>query len=112
PSELQIVSALPLTANGKVDRARLVSWGGVGTDHDQDGDGGAPRDELESTVAELFTEILHLPSSGRDGDFFTLGGDSLPVAQLVGRLRARLPHTTGLAWDDLLRLVLNRPPVA
>ncbi|AGP53603.1 non-ribosomal peptide synthetase [Streptomyces rapamycinicus] len=113
PVDIQVVDAIPLTGNGKVDRAKLTDLAG------QDapgaaaaGGGAAPRDELERALADLWARVLQVPSVGRDADFFSLGGDSLLVAQLVGRMRERLPQLAGVSWDDLLRMVLNRPTVA
>jgi pyochelin synthetase len=113
PAEIQVVDAIPLTGNGKVDRARLTALAGQAAPGAAAADGGAaPRDELERTLAELWAQVLQIPSVGRDADFFTLGGDSLLVAQLVGRIRERLPQLAGMSWDDLLRVVLNRPTVS
>ncbi|MGW1373620.1 amino acid adenylation domain-containing protein [Streptomyces sp. NPDC002446] len=112
PAELQLVDHLPLTGNGKVDRGRLAEWtGAAAAEGHQDG-GAAPADELERALAGLWSEVLHVPAVGRDANFFNLGGDSLLVAQLVGRMRERVPQAGGMSWDDLLRSVLNRPTVA
>ncbi|MFI5793622.1 amino acid adenylation domain-containing protein [Streptomyces sp. NPDC051677] len=110
PAELQVVDAIPLTANGKVDRGRLA-----GLTHATPGggeeSGAAPADDLERALADLWSQVLRVPVVGRDADFFHLGGDSLLVAQLVGRMREQLPQTARMSWDDLLRAVLNRPTV-
>jgi pyochelin synthetase len=47
-----------------------------------------------------------------DEDFFQLGGDSLLVARLVGRLREAEPAAQGVEWEHLLRQVLQQPTVA
>ncbi|GAU68923.1 putative pyochelin synthetase [Streptomyces sp. NBRC 110611] len=112
PAELQLVDRIPLTANGKVDRGRLAEWTGAASAEGHQDGGEAPADELERALADLWSEVLHVPAVGRDANFFNLGGDSLLVAQLVGRMRERVPQAVGLAWDDLLRSVLNRPTVA
>jgi pyochelin synthetase len=112
PTHLELLDALPLTANGKVDRAALRGWlpeeaGTAG------GPGGAePRDELESRLAGLWAELLGRERVGRDEDFFALGGDSLLVARLVGHLRDREPAAQALGWEPLLRQVLAAPTVA
>ncbi|QES04574.1 amino acid adenylation domain-containing protein [Streptomyces venezuelae] len=112
PTELQIVDRVPLTANGKVDRARLDAWTASTARGRVDDGGDAPRPGLEQTLAALWTEVLPVTTVSRDAGFFDLGGDSLLVARLVTRMRERLPEAADLEWDDLLRLVMNRPTVA
>ncbi|MGW0555808.1 amino acid adenylation domain-containing protein [Streptomyces sp. NPDC002926] len=112
PAELQIVDHIPLTANGKVDRGRLDAWTASTARGRFDEGGDVPRAGLEQTLAALWTDVLPVTFVGRDANFFDLGGDSLLVARLVTRLREQLPEAADLEWDDLLRLVMNRPTVA
>ncbi|WP_261556809.1 type I polyketide synthase [Frankia tisae] len=49
-----------------------------------------PADELESTVAEAWAQVLGLDRVGTRDDFFDLGGESLLAMQLVTRLRDEL----------------------
>ncbi|MGW7469824.1 amino acid adenylation domain-containing protein [Streptomyces xantholiticus] len=112
PTELQVVDRIPLTGNGKVDRARLDAWTASAATGRADEGGDAPRDGMEQTLAALWTDVLPVSFVGRDANFFDLGGDSLLVARLVTRMRERLPEAADLEWDDLLRLVMNRPTVA
>ncbi|MDT9647033.1 phosphopantetheine-binding protein, partial [Pseudomonas sp. JV245A] len=74
--------------------------------------GAAPVDELERSIAEVWQTLLRVPAVGRDQGFFELGGDSLLVAQVVGRLREALPQARQLPWSDLLRQLINQPTVA
>ncbi|MFG2910074.1 amino acid adenylation domain-containing protein [Kitasatospora sp. NPDC048286] len=112
PSELQLVDRMPLTGNGKVDRARLDAWSASAVSARREDEGEAPRGGLEQALARLWTEVLPVDAVGRDVNFFALGGDSLLVSRLVTLMRDRLPEAAGLEWDDLLRLVMNRPTVA
>ncbi|MCV7012892.1 non-ribosomal peptide synthase/polyketide synthase [Mycolicibacterium madagascariense] len=81
PSAFVVLDALPLTVNGKLDRAALpvpvASPPPAVTDAD-DGPAGL--------LAALCTEILGAPV-GVDDDFFTAGGDSIVAIQLVNRAR-------------------------
>ncbi|MET9145421.1 amino acid adenylation domain-containing protein [Streptomyces sp. NPDC004042] len=111
PSVWQVVDSLPRTANGKTDRARLRSWlpresGPAGVVDDQ------PMDDLETGLAELWSQLLAVERVTRDDDFFDLGGDSLLVARMVGRLRERVPRAADLEWEVVLRHMLRRPTVA
>jgi acyl transferase domain-containing protein/acyl carrier protein len=50
----------------------------------------APRDEFERTVAHLWQEVLGIEQVGIEDDFFELGGDSVTIIQLNGRLKEAL----------------------
>ncbi|MFJ2020682.1 non-ribosomal peptide synthetase [Streptomyces nodosus] len=110
PSVWQVVDTLPRTANGKTDRARLRTWlpresAPVVVDE-------RPKDDLESGLADLWSELLAVERVTRNDDFFDLGGDSLLVARMVGRLRERVPQAADLEWEVVLRHMLRRPTVA
>ncbi|GGM50627.1 hypothetical protein GCM10012275_21840 [Longimycelium tulufanense] len=83
PSAVVVLDGpLPLTPNGKLDTKALPEpqWTAVGGD--------APTTPVESTLAELFAEVLGLPTVGIHDSFFELGGDSIVAIQLVNRARA------------------------
>ncbi|MEU8383605.1 non-ribosomal peptide synthetase, partial [Streptosporangium sp. NPDC048865] len=76
------LTALPLTANGKLDRAALPApEAGPRTRT-------APRGDAEELVAEIFGEVLGVEEVGAFDDFFALGGHSLLATRAVARLRA------------------------
>lgn len=111
PAEWLVLDEMPLTANGKVDRSALASLGLAGPEQSVSS-GAAPVDELERSIAAIWQELLRAPAVGRDQGFFELGGDSLLVAQVVGRIRERLPQARQVPWGDLLRQLINQPTVA
>ncbi|MEM9598235.1 MAG: non-ribosomal peptide synthetase, partial [Acidobacteriota bacterium] len=84
PSAFVPLDALPLTANGKLDRAALPApdWSAAATVEYV-----APRTDLESRLAEIWTEVLPVDRVGIHDDFFELGGHSLLATQVVSRLR-------------------------
>ncbi|MFC4034728.1 amino acid adenylation domain-containing protein [Streptomyces polygonati] len=115
PSVWQVLDALPRTANGKTDRARLVSFLPRETDRGPESADAAadqPLDELESGLADLWAQLLSVERVGRQDDFFALGGDSLLVARMVGQLREHVPQAAELEWEVVLRHMLRRPTVA
>jgi thioesterase domain-containing protein len=79
-----VLDTLPLTANGKLDKAALPAPGVAPGSH-------KPRAqfELERAMCEAFAEVLGLDQVGPDDDFFELGGHSLLAVQLAERLRDR-----------------------
>ncbi|GFN01141.1 hypothetical protein Sfulv_59510 [Streptomyces fulvorobeus] len=90
PSAVVILDALPLTANGKVDRTALP-------DPDPAGTAGSrpPRTPREKLLCTLFADLLGLGRVGVQDSFFGLGGDSVLSVRLVSRAREHgLPLTT------------------
>ncbi|MEE4185726.1 MAG: amino acid adenylation domain-containing protein, partial [Gammaproteobacteria bacterium] len=103
PDAIVFVPALPLTANGKLDRAALpeprldptASEGYL-----------APRTDTERHLATLWADILGLPAVGVHDNFFEIGGHSLLAAQLAGRI-----HTSMQVVIPLRRL-FDTPTIA
>jgi thioesterase domain-containing protein len=86
PASFVALDALPLTANGKVDRAALERRAAAGGAETKESFV-APRDEREARLAQLWEEVLgSSPVSVRD-NFFALGGHSLSAVRLLARVR-------------------------
>ena len=88
PSHLETLDRLPLTANGKLDRAELERR--IGSAAAPAGRSRAPQGTLEEGLAEIWEEVLDVPRIGADGNFFELGGDSLHAVQVMVRARERI----------------------
>ncbi|MFI8872766.1 amino acid adenylation domain-containing protein [Streptomyces sp. NPDC055243] len=82
PGAVLVLDALPVTRNGKVDRAALPA-----PDFAERVVGRAPRTEAEETLCRLFAEVLGLERVGVEDSFFELGGDSIMSMQLAARAR-------------------------
>ncbi|GAA1959075.1 amino acid adenylation domain-containing protein [Amycolatopsis minnesotensis] len=110
PPVVQLVDAVPLTANGKVDRRSLSGWKPVAGTGAEVAD--APADPLEEALTAIWAHALRVPSLGRHDNFFSLGADSLIMARTAGRLREHLPEVAPVPFDTLLRKMLNEPTIA
>ncbi len=102
PAAWVLLDRLPLTANGKVDRAALPAPA-------ERGEGGAyvaPRSPVEEVLAGIWEEVLELKRVGVEDDFFALGGHSLGAAQVISRV------LKAFSVELPLRLLFEHPTVA
>lgn len=101
PSVFVRLPELPLTANGKLDRAALPE-----PDFDQAAPYRAPETPLQRTLCRLFSSLLDVPEVGLDDNFFELGGQSLQAMRLLNRIRAEAGVTI------LINALFDFPTVA
>ncbi|NOK11829.1 non-ribosomal peptide synthetase, partial [Corallococcus exercitus] len=94
PSALLVLEALPLNANGKVDRKALPE---PDTHAIETRDFVAPRDALEMQLARIWEDILGVRSVGVRSSFFELGGHSLLAVRMVAAVRERLGQSIPLS---------------
>ncbi|MFF7566720.1 amino acid adenylation domain-containing protein, partial [Streptomyces pseudovenezuelae] len=84
PSVVVELAELPLTANGKLDRAALPAPDSVRRDTT-----GlvTPRTETERVLTEVWAQVLGMERVGAEDNFFDLGGHSLLATQVISRIR-------------------------
>lgn len=87
PQAIVFLDELPMTPNGKVDRAALPASGRIALDVSSDS--ARPVTELEEYLAGTVAELLGNDMVALDDNFFLLGGHSLLGAQLIARIADR-----------------------
>jgi amino acid adenylation domain-containing protein len=104
PSIFVTLKEIPLTPNGKVNRAELpvpqMSEDGASANFV------APRSPLEETLAEIWRETLGVAQIGVESNFFDLGGHSLMATRVVTQIRERF------GVELPLRVLFESPTIA
>ncbi len=101
PSFFVVMDALPLSANGKVDRQALPAPEGRQTEKIYV----APRNEVEKLLAAVFEQVLRTSPVGVNDNFFELGGHSLLAVQVVYRV------SECFSIDLPLRVLFEQPTI-
>jgi nonribosomal peptide synthetase DhbF len=96
PAALVELAALPLTANGKLDRRALPE-----PDKSTSAPAAQPQSVTEVTVAAIWQGVLAVDAVGVADNFFDLGGNSLLLIQVLSRLRQQIHRSVEMT--DLFR---------
>jgi amino acid adenylation domain-containing protein len=83
PARFVSLDSLPVTPNGKIDRAQLPEPR-VGSNRES----AAPLGRNEERLAAIWRDVLKVDQVARTDDFFDLGGHSLLVARLLRRIES------------------------
>ncbi|MGQ4417771.1 amino acid adenylation domain-containing protein, partial [Streptomyces sp. SAS_269] len=81
PAAVMVLDRMPLTPNGKLDRAALPLPAFESTGYR------APHTPGEVLLAGIYADVLGMDRVGADDDFFAIGGDSIRSIQVVARAR-------------------------
>nr|WP_137726431.1 non-ribosomal peptide synthetase [Prescottella subtropica] len=92
PSAITIVDDVPLTANGKLDRAALPAPAFPTVDYRP------PRTDTERVLVDVFADVLGVQRVGLDDSFFELGGNSLSAVRVVAEVQSRLGRALPMQW--------------
>lgn len=103
PSAYVVLSALPTTPNGKIDRAGLPT---ISLRRRASGEYTPPRTDVERGLVEIWQRVLHVDRVGVDDDLFELGAHSLTAISAAGEIHRRF----GVAVD--VRTLFAAPTVA
>jgi aspartate racemase len=97
PSAFHLLRTLPRTANGKVDRARLLHGGDAVEDVTPAGIN-PPRNDVEKRLLVIWQRALKTESTDVTQDFFAMGGHSLLAAQLLAGIEQEFGRPLSLAF--------------
>ena len=86
PAAFRELAALPLSANGKVERRRLPAVDRAARSAVRPYV--APRSAREAELAAVFARVLGVDQVGVEDNYFALGGDSIRAIQLVAQAQA------------------------
>ena len=103
PATFVVLEALPLTANGKIDRTSLPVPDAINTLQDEVI--ATPSTPIEEQLISILAPLLNLEQVGIDDNFFMLGGHSLLGTQLI----ARIAETFGVTLS--LRTLFDAPTI-
>ncbi|MEV0223794.1 amino acid adenylation domain-containing protein, partial [Streptomyces sp. NPDC050704] len=98
PATLTPLDALPLNANGKIDRAALPTPDrGTGTDEKEFK---APATGTEKTLAAIWSQLLGVEDIAADDNFFDRGGHSMLIIKVMAAARKqRLPISLRMLYE-------------
>lgn len=105
PSVFVLLNTLPLTNNGKVNRQALPVPD-ITAQPDIQKAFVAPRNSLETQLADIWVQVLNIKQVGVHDNFFLLGGHSLLATRLISMIR------DAFKIDLPLRSVFERPTIA
>ncbi|WP_431111402.1 amino acid adenylation domain-containing protein [Variovorax paradoxus] len=99
PRLIVTLDALPLSANGKVERKALPEPEAL------HGEGAheAPQGDAEEALAAIWRDVLGVARVGRGDNFFELGGDSLLSLKLIAHIRKQLPGGSHMGLADVMQ---------
>lgn len=90
PHHIISMDRFPLTPNGKLDKRKLKTEIDAFNADIVNASASAPVSRLEQELLELWRSNLNNDAIGTNGDFFKLGGDSMRVIRLVGKIKSTL----------------------
>ena len=104
PSSFSQIDTVPQLPSGKVNRSALASIESELLPNQEEFI--APRNEMETKLAEIWRELLEVKQVGIEQNFFELGGHSLLALQVTARIRR------GFELELPVRSVFEAPTIA
>ncbi|WP_084351177.1 non-ribosomal peptide synthetase [Millisia brevis] len=88
PESVEVLDRMPITRNGKLDRAEVTRLleAGAGTESAFE----PPADAVEAALAYLVAQLLEVDRVGVESDFFQIGGNSITATLVIAKVRGLL----------------------
>lgn len=117
PNAVRFLKCLPLNVNHKVDKNKLrelckeeetrrEELERLESIHEQD-----DLTAEEKEIIGIWKEVLNTDDISKNDNFYSVGGDSLLIAQVVTKMKKGIPVFENVSWDELMKNVLNNPTV-
>lgn len=88
PAVIHVIDSMPLTVNGKIDRAALPALAvQAAPTQSRAAQGRAAANAQEAMLCQAVSDLVRIPQVSPDDDFFALGGDSISAMSLCGAAR-------------------------
>ncbi|MBM7119958.1 amino acid adenylation domain-containing protein [Dyella kyungheensis] len=102
PQAFVWMESMPLLPNGKLDRKALPAPDLAPIRAESDFQ--APRNEQETRIAQIWTEVLGIENIGINDNFFDLGGESFKAFRVVGRIGSGIGVTELFKYPTVRQL--------
>ncbi|WP_117611361.1 non-ribosomal peptide synthetase, partial [Flavobacterium sp. Leaf82] len=102
PAYFVQLQAMPLTPNGKIDRASLPNPDNLKITSSVEYE--APRDEVETKLVQIWSEVLNIETIGINDNFFELGGNSLSATRLISLIHKQF--LVKISINDLFKNII------
>ncbi|MET7398185.1 amino acid adenylation domain-containing protein [Dactylosporangium sp. NPDC005572] len=120
PDTVEVLDAMPVTRNGKTDRAQVVARLAAGTAERFQDAYVVPSDDVEAALEYIMSAVLEVERFGVETDFFEAGGNSLSATTFIAKVRGLLLARDAFIVDlfdartvrNLARLLRGRGDVA
>lgn len=97
PAAIGVVEKMPMTANGKLDRAALTRLPATRLGADASDAETAEGSPTEFVLSEIWAEVLNIDRVDRSDHFFDIGGNSMSALRLVAAATRRCGVRVGIA---------------
>ncbi len=115
PTSFRLLTQLPRTVSGKVDKVALAALND-GNDRETTTPYAPPEGTVEASIANIWSQVLKIPRVGRNDNFFELGGQSLLGIEILARIESELgvrwPWSVVFEHPTIAELVAQVPPSA
>lgn len=112
PNNIIVLPTIPLTANKKVDAKKIKDFfTQIESKRDSKETIELPQTDLEKKIEKIWSKELNVKTVGLNDNFYQIGGDSLIIAQVVGKMMENIPETKDWQWSVLLTEMMQSPTI-